>query len=55
MNSICAIIEDFSHSGDTFMYADDTTVFCISSSQDAACSLLNCALKELSLGVLSTA
>ena len=34
-------------SGDTFMYADDTRVFCISSSQDAACSLLNFALKVL--------
>ena len=34
-------------SGDTFMYADDTTVFCIGSSQDVACNLLNCALEEL--------
>ena len=29
------------------MYADDTTVFCIGSSQDVACNLLNCALEEL--------
>ena len=34
-------------SGDTFMYADDTTVFCIGSSHDVACNLLNCALEEL--------
>jgi len=36
-------------SGDTFMYADhdDTTVFCIGSSQDFTCNLLNCTLEEL--------
>ena len=34
-------------SGDAFMYADDTTVFCIGSSQDVACTLLNYALEEL--------
>ena len=34
-------------SGDTFMYADDTTIVCIDSTQDAACDLLNGALKEL--------
>ena len=38
-------------SGDTFMYAYDTTVFCIDSTQDAACDLFNGALKE----VLTTA
>ena len=32
--------------GDTFMYADDTTVFSIGSSQDVVCNLLNCALEE---------
>ena len=34
-------------SGDTFMYADDTTVFFIDSTQDATCDLFNGALKEL--------
>ena len=34
-------------SGDTFMYNNDTTVFCIGSTQDAACNLLNGALQEL--------
>ena len=29
------------------MYADKTTVFCIGSSQDIACNLLNCALEKL--------
>ena len=33
------------------MYAYDTTVFCIDSTQDAACDLFNGALKE----VLTTA
>ena len=31
---------------DTFMYADDTTVYCIGSTQDVTCNLLNCALEE---------
>ena len=30
-----------------FLYADDTTVYCIGSTQDVACNLLNCALEEL--------
>ena len=33
-------------SGD-FMYADDTTVSCIGSTQDITCNLPNCALEEL--------
>ena len=34
-------------SGDAFMYADDAKVFCIDSTQGAACDLLNVALKEI--------
>ena len=30
-----------------FIYADNTTVFCIASTEDAACNLLNRALEEL--------
>ena len=40
-------LPSFTKSGDTFMYADDTTVFCTGFSQDVACNLLNCALEEL--------
>ena len=40
-------LPSFMKSGGTFMYADDTTVFCTGSSQDVACNLLNCALEEL--------
>ena len=40
-------LPSFIKSGDTSMYADDTTVFCTGSSQDVACNLLNCALGEL--------
>ena len=34
-------------SEDTFMYADDTKRFCIGSTEDVACNLLNCALEEI--------
>ena len=40
-------LPSFIKSGDTSMYADDTTVFSTGSSQDVACNLLNCALEEL--------
>ena len=41
-------LPSFIKSGDTFMYADDAALFCIGSSPDVACNLLNCALEELS-------
>jgi len=41
-------------SGTLFLYADDTTVYCIGSAVDEACSLLNKALNELMNGVLPT-
>ncbi|KAL9975763.1 hypothetical protein ACROYT_G012957 [Oculina patagonica] len=34
-------------SGTLYQYADDTTVYCIGSTIDEACSLLNKALNEL--------
>ena len=34
-------------SGDTFIYVDGITVFCIDSTQGTACDLLNVALKEI--------
>ena len=47
-------LTSFIKSGETFMYADDTTVFCTGSSWDIACNLLNCALEELFTGVTTS-
>jgi len=36
-------------SGNLYLYADDTTVYCIGSTVDEACNLLNNALNELNI------
>ena len=37
----------FGHTGNLYLYADDTTVYCIGLTVDEACNLLNNALDEL--------